>query len=118
MDISRLPLAPLARPATSTYSNARQAGSAGGAVPVEPSRPRPKASVERVVQGELLHKERTPYQSTRAYIDERTMDRTHPADHKDAVRVQSRSAISQYLNNTRPETVSELARGKAVNFYV
>ena len=120
MDISRLPLAPLARPATSTVKQIRQPVAAEAVAPVESSNPHRHAreSHERVVQGELLQKERAFYQSTRSFIDERTMDRMQTADHQAESPVQSRSAISRYLNNTRPESLSDLAQGKSVNFFV
>ena len=120
MDISRLPIAPLARPATSPFKNTRQAASAEPVAPVERLNPQTRAreSVERVVQGELLQRERAPYQSTRAFINQRTLDQTRPADHQAAPPGLARSAISRYMNNTRPESLSELTGGKAVNFFV
>jgi len=120
MDISRLPLVPLARPATPSFRSTQQVASKEAVQPVETSNPRARTreSFERVVQGELLHRERTLYQSTRAFIQERAMDQTQPADHRTESFKQSRSAISHYLSHTRAETLSELTRGKAVNFFV
>ena len=120
MDISRLPISPLARPATSPLKNTRQAAYAEPVAPVERLKPQTRVgeSVERVVQGELLHREGTPYQSTRAFIDERTMDQTQSANHQAEPPGTARSAISRYMNNTQPESLSELTRGKAVNFFV
>ena len=120
MDISRLPLVPLARPATSSFRSTQQAAAPEAVRPVGASSQQAGAreSFERVVQGELLHRERASYQSTRAFIQERTMDQTQPAGHQAGSFKQSRSAISHYLSHTRPETFSELTRGKAVNFFV
>jgi hypothetical protein len=87
---------------------------------VEHIRPRQRTreSFERVVQGELLQKERTPYQSTRGFINERNVGHARPAVGQHDTRHQSRAAIFQYLNNTRPEAISDLTQGKSVNFFV
>ena len=120
MDISRLPIAPLARPAASPFRGTQQARPVEVVASVEPSNPRTRTreSSATVVQGELLQRERSPYQSTRAFINERTMDQAQSADHASGSLKKSRSAISQYMNNTRPESLSELTQGKAVNFFV
>ncbi|GMQ83756.1 MAG: hypothetical protein BMS9Abin06_0496 [Gammaproteobacteria bacterium] len=81
-------------------------------------RQRPRDSVERVVQGELLQKERTSYQSTRGFINERNVDQARPAVQRGDTAVKSRAAIFQYLNNTHPEAISDLTQGKSVNFFV
>jgi len=87
---------------------------------VEGIRPRQRASepFERVVQGELLQKERTPYQSTHGFISERNMDQARPAVGSRDTGNQSRAAIFQYLSNTRPEVTSDLTQGKSVNYFV
>ena len=120
MDVSRLSPVPLARAATSTFRGTQQVASsqAGQGVDGPDPRARTRETYEPVVQGELLHRERTAYQSTRAFIEERTMERAQPAGYRPESLNQSRSAISNYLSNTRPETLSEIAQGKSVNFFV
>jgi hypothetical protein len=120
MDISRLPVAPLVRPASAAYKSAPQAASVETVVAVESSRNTSRSSerFERVVQGELLQRERGSYQSTRAFIDERALDHAVPSERQASGGRQSRSAVSLYLNNTRPETAADLTQGRSVNFFV
>ena len=121
MDISGLPVTPLPRPATASARRASQPAAAVERLEaVGPSNPRParRASFERVVQGELLQRARTSYQSTRAFLDERTLDRARPAERQAESLGQSRTAISRYLDNIRPEAVGELSQGRVVNFFV
>ena len=120
MDISRLPAAPLLRPASATYTSAAPAASAEGVGAVRSSRPAPRSgeAVERVVQGELLQRERTPYQSTRAFINERRFEHASSSEHQTGAGRPSRAAISHYLNNTRPEAIADLTHGTSVNFFV
>ena len=117
MDISRLPVTPLLRPASAAVKTTRQPASAEA---VEPPHPRQagRGSSVRVVQGELLHREHTPYQSTRAFIDERKLDQAQHAGRQDEPLKQARAAVSRYLNNTRPEVAAELSQGRSVNFFV
>jgi len=70
------------------------------------------------VQGELLQKERTPYQSTRGFINERNAGQAQPTVGQPDAGSQSRAAISRYLNNTRAEAISDLTQGNSVNFFV
>ena len=82
-------------------------------------RQRTRESFERVVQGELLQKERTSYQSTRGFINERNAGQARPAaGQREPGSSQSHAAIFRYLNNTRPEAISDLTQGKSVNFFV
>ena len=120
MDISRLPVTPLLRPASAPVKATRQPESAEAEARLESPNPRRAGggSFERVVQGELLHREHTPYQSTRAFIDERKLDQAQPAGRQAESFKQARAAISQYLNNTRPEAGAELSQGRSVNFFV
>jgi len=121
MDISGLPVTPAPRPATASARRASQpAATVERLEAVGPSNPRParRASFEQVVQGELLHRARASYQSTRAYLDERTLDQARPAGQQAESLTQSRTAISRYLDNTQPEAVGELSQGRAVNFFV
>ena len=120
MDIVRLPLAPLARPANSSARHAQQpqAVEASGRVQASGSRARGAGAYERVVQGELLEREGTRYQSTRAFLTERSVERAHPAERQPASLYQARPAIARYLNHSRPESVPELTRGRSVNLVV
>jgi len=120
MDISRLPVTPLSRPASAPVKTTRQPASAEAVQGVESLHPRQagRPSPERVIQGELLHREHTPYLSTRAFIDERKLDQAQPAGQQVESFNQARVAISRYLNNTRPEAGAELSQGRAVNFFV
>lgn len=121
MDISRLPAAPLLRPASATYTAAAPPhASAEGVGAVRSARPASRSGegVERVVQGELLQRERTPYQSTRAFIDERRFEQASSGGQQSGAGRPSRAAISHYLNNTRSEAIADLAQGTSVNFFV
>jgi hypothetical protein len=120
MDITRLPVTPIARPVTASSKTAQPAASreAVEAVEVLTPRQRTRDSFTRVVQGELLQRERTPYQSTQAFVNERKLERAQSADGGAESLNQSRSAIAQYLNNTRPEPRSELTQGRSINFFV
>jgi hypothetical protein len=119
MDISRIPATPLLRPASAPVRTTRQPAS-DEAGRVESLNPRPAGGgfSGPVVQGELLHREHASYQSTRAFIDERSLDQAQPAGLQAESFTQARAAISRYLNNTRPEAGSEIGQGSAVNFFV
>jgi hypothetical protein len=120
MDISRLPVTHLLQSSPASIKTNRQPASVEVVEPVEKIIPRHRTreSFERVVQGELLQKERTSYQSTRGFINERNVGQARPAVGQRDTGSQSRAAISQYLNNTRPEAISDLTQGKSVNFFV
>jgi len=121
MDITRLPFAPYARPVT-TPVNASPHATPGGAVEsvsaagdgARLGRERPA----RVVQGELLDRQRDTYQSTRAFVNERRLDQSRPADQPGVSTLQSRSALFQYANNIRPESIADLTQGRSVNFFI
>jgi hypothetical protein len=119
MDISRIPATPLLRPASAPVRTTRQPASdeAGRVESLNPRRAGGGFSGP-VVQGELLHREHAPYQSTRAFIDERSLDQAQPAGLQAESFTQARAAISRYLSNTRPEAGSEIGQGSAVNFFV
>jgi hypothetical protein len=120
MDIVKLPVASLARPATSSARHAHQPHRVEGAGRAEASASRPRATgaSERVVQGELLARERTPYQSTRAFLIGRSMERAQPAERQPTSLYQSRPAIVSYLHHSQPESLPELSRGCSVNLFV
>lgn len=121
MDITRLPVTPLARPASASPQGNRQPNSVDATARAEDvarARASVRAPHERVVQGELLHRQRAFYQSTRAFIDERNLDQARPAGQPAASLQQSRLAISRYINHVRPEPVTELTQGRSINFVV
>jgi hypothetical protein len=120
MDISRLPVVPLAPPASaSSKSSARVASAEGVESPRASRRGAPGGEgVECVVQGELLQRERTLYQSTRAYLSERSFENALSSDRDPDAARQGRSAIFHYLNNTRPEAIADLTQGQTVNYFV
>jgi len=117
MDISRLPLASPGRPAT-YFRQPQAATSEVEAVEVLQSTrgTRRESPAGRVVQGELLQRERNVYQSTQGYINERGQDAGRNA--VTGSDYQSRSAISRYVSHTRPESPGDLTQGRAINFFV
>ena len=120
MDISRLPVTSIGRPAN---PNSMPQAASRAIEAVESVRPaagnrRTEDVFERVVQGELLERERSSYQSTRSFINERSADQAQPGERQTGGSYQSRSAVSLYLNNTRPEAITDLTQGQAVNFFV
>ncbi len=121
MDITRLPLASYARPVT-TPVNASLRATPGGAVEsVSAAGSEARFTSERptrVVQGELLDRQRDTYQSTRAFVNERSVDQSRPADQPGVSALQSRSALFRYANNIRPESIADLTQGRSVNFFV
>jgi len=117
MDISRLP-APLSRAVSTAY---KPVASSATVETVASSRraPRSDEGFARVVQGELLARERTPHQSTRSFINERLFEQAAGSESRSDRGQQPRpAAISQYLNHTRAETHTDLTQGRAVNFFV
>jgi hypothetical protein len=111
---------PLLWPASAPVRTTRQPASAEAAGRVESLNPRQTGVglSGRVLQGELLLREHASYQSTRAFIDERSLDQAQPAGLQAESFTQARVAISSYLSNTRPDTGGEIGRGGAVNFFV
>jgi hypothetical protein len=120
MDISRLPLTPLLRPASAASKISGQPASAEAVGRPESRNPQQasRESFARVVQGELLQRAHASHQSTRAFIDERRLDQAQPAGLRDESLNQARVAISRYLNNTRPQAADDFSRGRSVNFFV
>jgi hypothetical protein len=119
MDISRLPVATLAPAANTTYNSSARRASAAGVESPGPSRRASRGEgAERVVQGELLQRERTLYQSTRAYLDERNFGNARPGEGYAGANRQPGSGILLYLNNTRPDAIADLTQGNTVNYFV
>ena len=121
MDITRLPSASYTRPVTAQASAGARAYAAGVVEPVEVvgrGNTFDNARPSRVVQGELLDRQRDSYQSTRAFVNERNLDQAKPAGDAGLSALRSRSAIFQYANNIRSESVADLTQGRSVNFFV
>lgn len=120
MDISRLPVTSIGRsanPGNIPSAASRNIEAVGSVRPVAANR-RTDEVPERIVQGELLQRERSSYQSTRSFINERSADQTQPSERRPGGGYQSRSAVSLYLHNTRPEAAADLTQGQSVNLFV
>ena len=79
--------------------------------------------VERVVQGEVLQRQRTLYGSTQDYLDSREFDSSYVADpdlrgQAYATRNSSHSAVGAYLGHTRESIQPDLNRGRQVDYFV
>jgi len=119
MDISRLPAAPVIAAAGTTQRKTTRvaADTSADTTARVHTVSSPKETGERVIQGELLQRERAgAYQSTRGFLNERGFDQAAAGD-RHASR-QSRSAISHYLTHARSETTAELTQGRSVNYFV
>jgi hypothetical protein len=76
---------------------------------------------ERVVQGELLQRQRAAYSSTREFLDSRLYDGTAAADADRRARAnpgQSGRALGAYLSHTREFIQPDVNRGKQVDYFV
>lgn len=121
MDITRLPSAPYTRPVTASTNHSARAGTASVVEPVGAANGSDQVVNERparVVQGELLDRQRDSYQSTRAFVNERNLDQSRPADQSGVSSLKSRTALFQYASNVRPESLSDLTQGRSVNYFV
>ncbi len=121
MDISRLPVTPALRPASAPKPTSRQAAApaqAGERLADGAARESSRGSDKRVLQGELLQRQTATYQSTRAFIDERILQRAQPAGWQTDSLNRTRVAIAHYLNNTTPAAAAGSDRGRSVNFFV
>lgn len=77
--------------------------------------------VERVVQGEVLQRQRADYSPTQDYLNSRLFDGSHVAD----AEAQSRSnagrsgnAVGAYLSHTRELIQPDSKRGKQVDYFI
>ena len=120
MDIVRLPTTPAPRAAGSSAGQVQRPDvvERPGRVESAGDRARGVGAFERVVQGELLERPAAHYQSTRAFLHERSMEGAQPAERQPATLSQTRPAIARYLNHSRPESVPELTRGRSVDLVV
>ena len=78
---------------------------------------------ERVVQGEVLQRQRTAYSSTQDYLSSRLFDGTYVAD--DAADPQRRAGagrsghvVGAYLSHTRELIQPDVNRGKQVDYFI
>ncbi|MBI5462313.1 MAG: hypothetical protein HY941_09030 [Gammaproteobacteria bacterium] len=81
-------------------------------------------TVERVVYGEVLQRQRSAYSSTRDYLDSRVFDAAYASD-ESATDAQSRSsagqsdyAVGAYLSHTRELIQPDVNRGKRVDYFI
>jgi len=121
MDITRLPSAPYGRPVTAPANTGTRVDSTSVMEPVGGVNESGRTGSERaarVVQGELLDRQRGTYQSTRAFVNEHNIDQSRPAGQPAISATKSRSAIFQYANNIRPESLADLTQGRSVNYFI
>jgi hypothetical protein len=89
---------------------------------VDASRPA-RETVERVVQGEVLQRQRTAYSSTWDYLGSRVFEGTYGLDdsatdnHKQSSN-QSNQAVGAYLSHTREFIQPDIGRGKQVDYFI
>ena len=100
MELSRLPVAPLGRPVSNPQRSVRQQAVTPGAGPVRAPAAR-EAAAAPVVQGELLARPRSLFQSTSAFLAERSLARARPTEQPHHPPPVSRAAIGSYLGNDR-----------------
>lgn len=119
MELTRLPATTWSRPTNNlTRTSTQPLSAAVEASKTTVSRQRSRAPVERVVQGELLERDRYRYSTTRSFLHEHSLDQASPVERGAVSHFSNRGAISQYLNHVRPEPVAELTQGKAVDYFV
>lgn len=88
----------------------------------ETAAPRPvREPVGKVVQGELLQRQRPGYGSTQDFLNSRLFDATADADGGPRARAnpgQSDRALGAYLSHTREFIQPDVNRGKQVDYFV
>ena len=80
-----------------------------------------RAPAERVVQGELLQRQRTAYSSTQEYLTSRPFDGSAMAESERRASAnpgQSGRALGAYLSHTREFIQPDVNRGKQVDYFV
>jgi hypothetical protein len=118
MEIGRSPLASGGRPAGTAYTGTARAAVIEPAAPAQPrARARSSEPGGRVLQGELLQRDQTCYQSTLAYINERAFDHAR-AGNQPAAAPRARAAIAHYLTHTGSEPASTAPGGRSINYFV
>lgn len=78
---------------------------------------------ERVVQGEVLQRQRTVYSSTRDYLDSRLFDGSYATDEDSTAEAranpgQSQRALGAYLSHTQDFIQPDVNRGKQVDYFI
>lgn len=123
MDIARLPSAGYAAsaypvPGNRTRERVLELVSEVDAVP------RVREPVERIVQGEVLQRQRTAYSSTHDYLNSRLFDGAYVSD-EDAAAAEARSnpgqaqrAAGAYLSHTRELIQPDINRGRQVDYFI
>ena len=72
-----------------------------------------------VLEGEVLTRQRFPeYQSTQAFLYERTLEHARPVQSFSGSSSNAVSSVNRYLNHTRPETIDELTQGRSLDIQV
>lgn len=83
-----------------------------------------RAPIERVVQGEVLQRQRSAYSSTQDYLSSRLLDGAVAGDDVSPDRQgragagRSGYAVGAYLSHTRELIQPEFNRGKQVDYFV
>ncbi len=79
---------------------------------------------ERVVQGEVLQRQRTVYSATQDYLESRLFDGAYAAD-EDAANPQARAnpgqsqrAVGAYLSHTQDFIRPDINRGRQVDYFI
>jgi hypothetical protein len=72
-----------------------------------------------VLEGEVLTRQRFPeYQSTQAFLYERTLEHARPVQGFSGLSSNAVSSVNRYLNHIRPETIDELTQGRSLDIQV
>lgn len=121
MDIARLPSAGYA---TSAYPVPSRSRERVLDLVREVEAPAPaREPAERVVQGEVLQRQRTVYSSTRDYLDSRLFDGSYATDEDSASEAranpgQSQRALGAYLSHTQDFIQPDINRGRQVDYFI
>lgn len=121
MDIARLPSAGYA---TSAYPVPSRSRERVLDLVREVEAPAPaRDPVERVVQGEVLQRQRSVYSSTQDYLGSRLFDGSYASDEDAAAETranagESQRALGAYLSHTREFIQPDVNRGRQVDYFV
>lgn len=118
MDLARL--SSVAYPASSyPVSNRARERAADLVSEIDSARPAPE-TVERVVQGEVLQRQRTDYSATQDYLKGRLFESAQGADSSAQYNASNRpsSVVGAYLSHTRELIQPGIGRGRQVDYFV
>ncbi|HEY9198575.1 MAG TPA: hypothetical protein VIR60_04345 [Gammaproteobacteria bacterium] len=122
MDIARLPSAGYAASAYPVPSRNRER--VLELVAEVDAVPRVREPVERIVQGEVLQRQRTAYSPTQDYLNSRLLDGAYISD-EDTAAAEARTnpghaqrAAGAYLSHTRELIQPDINRGKQVDYFI